>query len=265
MHRSIQGDDRLAGAGRSGDANRPGVVLLDRLALLGMQEDDPLLPGVVEGRLQLFDRRQDAEPTLCVGMSERIGLRAGDLRRPWLAAHRKLQQRLGGLGGQMVRYGEDRVLRRCSHVREPLRRHAVSEQLFVGDLGEERLLAGRLRLFRRDVRRDHDFLHGLADLDELGGAGLRMRLKFPLRGPVVRLVVMIDVAEQEAVGGFVHDQPNVAIDADRPEVLILRRVELVEAHPRAGRVQLQVESGRLDGLLLVAGESSETARERVGN
>lgn len=62
-----------------------------------------------------------------------------------------------------------------------------------------------------------------------------------------------------------HDQPNVAIDADRPEVLVLRPVELVEAHPRTGRVQLQVERRRLDGLLLVAGESSETARERVGD
>ena len=121
---------------------------------------------------------------------------------------------------------------------------------------------GELRLH---VDRDNDLLHGLPNLDQLRGAGLRMRLQLaPLR-PVIRLVVVVDVAEQEAGSALVNDQPDVAAHPHRPEVLVLGFVDLVEAHAGIGRVELQVESRRLDGFLLVAGQAAKTVGEGVGD
>ena len=92
-----------------------------------------------------------------------------------------------------------------------------------------------------------------------------MRLQFaPLR-PVISVVVMTDVAEQQARIALVNDQPDVAVNPHRPEVLVLRLVELVEAHSGIGGIELQVERRRLDGLLLVAGQSSEAVGEGVGD
>ena len=55
------------------------------------------------------------------------------------------------------------------------------------------------------------------------------------------------------------------LDPHRPEVLVLRLVELVELHARVGRVHLQVEGRGLDGLLLVAGQPGEAVGEGVGD
>jgi hypothetical protein len=76
---------------------------------------------------------------------------------------------------------------------------------------------------------------------------------------------MVHVAEQQAVRRPVHDQPKVAADPHRPEPPVLRLSELVEAHPGAGRIELQVEDGGLDGLLLIAGEARQAVGERVGD
>src|SRR5216684_3958086 len=62
-----------------------------------------------------------------------------------------------------------------------------------------------------------------------------------------------------------HDQPEVAVDPNRPKPLVLGFVELMEAHPRVGRIQLQVERGGFDRLLLVAGELREAICKRVGD
>ena len=56
-------------------------------------------------------------------------------------------------------------------------------------------------------------------------------------------------------------QPDIATDPNRPEVLVLRLIELMETHSRVGRVDLQIEGRRLDGLLLIAGQSSKTVSE----
>lgn len=92
-----------------------------------------------------------------------------------------------------------------------------------------------------------------------------MRLQLAPFRPVVRLVVMADVAEQEARIALVNDQPDVRVHRNRPEVLVLRIVELVEVQARIGRVDLQVERGRLDGLLLVARQTREAVSERVSD
>ena len=74
-----------------------------------------------------------------------------------------------------------------------------------------------------------------------------------------------DVAEQEAGSGPVDDQPDVATDANGPEVLVLRPVDLVQLQPRMRRVHLQVERRGLDGPLLVTGQLGQAVGERVGD
>ena len=265
----VQRHDGLACARRTGDARRPGVVALHPLPLLGVQEDRPLLPREIEGALQLLDVRHHAEAALGIGMIERIRRRHGGLRHARLATGRQFQQRLRRLGGQMVGQGQQRVLGRLPDIGEPLGGHAVAEQFVIGRLGENaassRRPASAPRQFRLHIDRDDDLLHRLADLDQLRGARLRMRLQLAPFRPVVGLVVVIDVAEQEARLAPVNDQPDVAADPHRPEVLVLRLVELVEAHAGIGRVELQVEGRRLDGLLLVAGQAGEAVGEGVGD
>jgi hypothetical protein len=46
--------------------------------------------------------------------------------------------------------------------------------------------------------RNDDFVHRFADFDQLRGAGLRMGFQFAALGPFVDLVMVIDVAEQQA-------------------------------------------------------------------
>jgi hypothetical protein len=132
---------------------------------------------------------------------------------------------------------EERVFVGCFDVVQPLGRHAVRQQGLIGHVGEQCRL-GRRRLLDLDVLRHLDFEHLLANLDDLHRPGLRVALDSPAFGPLVRLVVMIHVAEQQAGIGLVDDQPNVAADPHRPEVLVLRSVQLVEPHPRIRRVHL---------------------------
>ena len=142
----VQCDDGLARARRTGDARRAGVVALHPLPLLGMQEDRPLLPGEIEGALQLLDIRHHAEAALGVGMIEGIRRRRGGLGHAGLAAGRQFQQRLRRLGRQVVGQGQQRVLGRRLDIVQPLGGHAVAEQFVVGRAGENGLLlGGRLR------------------------------------------------------------------------------------------------------------------------
>ena len=77
--------------------------------------------------------------------------------------------------------------------------------------------------------------------------------------------MVIDVAEQEALRRAVHDKPQVEVDPHGPEVLVLRLVELVEAHAGGRGIHLQIERGRLDRLLLVAGQPCEAVGEGIGD
>ena len=72
---------------------------------------------------------------------------------------------------------------------------------------EQQLLGrGRDLPLDLDVARNLDLADGFADLDELRGAGFGMWFEEAALGPAVRLVVMIDVAEQDARCGSVQDQ-----------------------------------------------------------
>jgi len=102
-------------------------------------------------------------------------------------------------------------------------------------------------------------------LDELRRSCPGMPLQSPALGPLVRRVVMIDVAEQEAGSGPMDNQSDVATDPNGPEVLVLRPVDLVQLQARMRRVHLQVERRGLHHLLLVAGQLRETVGEGVGD
>ena len=80
-----------------------------------------------------------------------------------------------------------------------------------------------------------------------------MRFQLATLSPRICAIVMIDVAEEEARVGLMNDQADVGADPNRPETLVLRLVQLVEAEAGCGRIHLQIERRRLGGLLLVAG------------
>src|SRR6266542_6023477 len=61
-----------------------------------------------------------------------------------------------------------------------------------------------------------------------------------------------------------HGVSGVHMGAILQDLLTLAFTKLVEAHRGIGRIELQVEGGGLDRLLLVAGEPREAAREGVG-
>ena len=76
---------------------------------------------------------------------------------------------------------------------------------------------------------------------------------------------MTNVAKEQAPLCPVNDQPNIPADPHRPEVPVPSLVELVELHPSAHGVHLEIEGRRLDRLLLVAGHPRQAVGERVGD
>src|SRR4051812_47312959 len=116
----MQRDDRLARSRRPRDSGRAGLVALDPLPLLGVQEDRPLLPRIIERSRQLFQIAHYAEPALGVGMFERVVDGRERLGYPRFAANSKFQQRLGGLARQMSGEVEDGILGGGSHIAKPL-------------------------------------------------------------------------------------------------------------------------------------------------
>ena len=119
--------------------------------------------------------------------------------------------------------------------------------------------------FARHNRGKANLADSFANLDDLGGAGGWVALDLAALGPAVSVVVMIDVAKQQARRGLVGDQADVGADAHGPEVGVLCPVELVKLHPGARRVHLEVERRGLGGGLLLARELSETVGEGVGD
>jgi hypothetical protein len=64
--------------------------------------------------------------------------------------------------------------------------------------------------------------------------------------PVIRLVVVIDVAEKDAALTSMNDKPNIRRYPHGPEVLIPRLIELMKTHAGIGRINLQVKRRRFD-------------------
>ena len=127
----------------------------------------------------------------------------------------------------------------------------------------ERGLGRRRRRLGRDVLRYLDLADGLPHLDDLGRARPGVTLEPAALGPLVGSIVVVGVAEQEARSHLVNDEPQVAGDARRPEVLVLAVVDAVHLDAGVRRVQLQVEGRCLRGLLLVRRQLREAVGEGV--
>ncbi|HRD76449.1 MAG TPA: hypothetical protein PK264_10995 [Hyphomicrobiaceae bacterium] len=92
-----------------------------------------------------------------------------------------------------------------------------------------------------------------------------MRLDASALGPLVGIVVVIDVGEQKALRCLMDDDTDVAVDAHGPEVRVLRGIDPMKLKPWIGRIGLQIERRRFDRLLLVAREPAEGEREGIGD
>ena len=104
-----------------------------------------------------------------------------------------------------------------------------------------------------DVLRDPNLLHCLADFHQLCGAGFGVRFQSSSLGPLIGLVMVAHVAEQETVRTSMCDESDVSIDTNGPETRILRSFKLVELETWVCGVHLKIESRGFDGLLLDPG------------
>lgn len=76
---------------------------------------------------------------------------------------------------------------------------------------------------------------------------------------------MIDVAEKQTSSCSVDDQPEIVVDAKRPEIHVLGFIELVKAETRIRGIELQVKGCRFDSLLLLARQTREAISEGVSH
>lgn len=112
---------------------------------------------------------------------------------------------------------------------------------------------------------DRDFPNGLTHLDQLSRPGPRVTFDSPPLCPSVSRIVVIDVAQQQTGIGLMDDHPDIASGADRPKVGILAAVDAMKLHPGIDRIHLQIESGCLNRLLLIAGQTCEAVGECIGD
>ena len=91
-----------------------------------------------------------------------------------------------------------------------------------------------------------------------------MHLDLSALSPCVRVFVVIHVAEQKVPVPLVNDQADIVSGPDGPEILVLRPLHLVELDARMGGVELKIEAGRLDDLLLLSGQARKAVGECVG-
>jgi hypothetical protein len=163
------------------------------------------------------------------------------------------------------------------HVGDPVLRYAHGKKVFGPEFFEQPDCrpAGRRRAnrhFNRHAEVDcalggrscYDLLDSLAYLNDLHSPGLWMGLDASPLGPAVGVVVVPDIGEQQACTGLVHDDADVAADAHRPEVRILRLVDAVKLQTRPVRLGLQVVDRQLRLLLLVARQMAKRGGEGIG-
>ena len=101
-----------------------------------------------------------------------------------------------------------------------------------------------------------DFLNALAHLDDLRRAGLGMRLDAAALGPGISIVVMIDIADQEAASVLwtIRRMSRLTrIDQKFGSFDLSMRWN---CRPRRGGVHLQIENGFLNRLLLLRGKAA---------
>jgi hypothetical protein len=277
VNRPVQCHDRFAGARTAAYPGGSVVVAVDEPTLRRMQEDRPFIPRIIERTLQFLDVGDHPEPALRVGMIERVDNRQergtvdteghigpifgcdGDFGR---SAGCESQQGFGGLLRQAFGDIEQGVFIGPADLVEPRGRYAVTEQRIVGDPGEQqRFVCGS----RCDGGRYCDMLDPLGEFDELGRACRRVAFDPPPLSPRISSIVMPDITKQHARGRSMDDQPDIFIDANRPEVRVTRPFEPMKAQARIRQVQLQIKRCGLDRLLFGAVQPGEAGGEGIGD
>ena len=205
----------------------PAEVPLDQLPLRGVEEHRPALPRVLQGAGQLLHTGHDAEAAPRIGVVEGVG---GSDRRGRLG---NLDRHLGN--GVRDRGGLQRSASTGRRARGtlPVARSSTASAASAGKWSASASSASSLVACRTSASHstgtpwlsssssetcasrggaiaagragaatgswDDDLVNPLPDLDQLGRACLRVRLELPALRPGVRLVVVVHVAEQQAV------------------------------------------------------------------
>jgi integrase len=73
----------------------------------------------------------------------------------------------------------------------------------------EKVVWQLLQGYATAILRNRDFPHRLANFYQLRRASLRMRLQFPTLRPMVGLIVMVNVAQQQTALRSMHDHPDI--------------------------------------------------------
>jgi hypothetical protein len=92
-----------------------------------------------------------------------------------------------------------------------------------------------------------------------------MTLDLAPLGPGIGRIMVTDIAEQETRGGPVYDEPEIVVDANRPEVRVPRPVKLMKAQPWRGDINLKIECSILCSFLLLRSQPGQADPEAVGN
>src|ERR1700731_60937 len=124
---------------------------------------------------------------------------------------------------------------------------------------------GRLRLLNVYIFWNNDFFDPLSNFDELRSLCFGVDFYLTSLCPAICFVTVPYKAEQQAGTRSMHDEPNVIVDSNRPEVLVFGLIKLVKAHSWVGGVQLEVEGSGFHSLLLVACQFGEAVGKGVGN
>lgn len=283
--RTMECHDGLAGPGRTGNAHRAVVAALHQPTLGRVQEHGPAVPGRIQRPLQLLHIVQDAEAALGVRVVEGIAplvalpTRCGRARQD--AGGAVFQQRLHRLFRQIVGKVENRVHRRLVDLRDPVRRYTDRQQVILRQVEkqgqQERRLGFPAGADRRVVAQRRGFpgfhagegmmdrrtafrLHPFDQADDLRRPGDGMTFDPPPRCPGIGVIMVIDVAEQQARLGAMDDQPDIGVHPHRPEIPVFRPFQPMKAQPRRGWVKLQVERGVLHRFL----HRPRQPRQRVG-
>ena len=179
-------------------------------------------------------------------------------------AHGEVQESFRCFCREMIRQIKECVLSCLSDALKPVLRDTVIKKLVVADMTKESRFRGGGDIdFDRDM--DEYLFHAFPDFDDLCRASPRVCVYPAALCPCVGVVVMVDVAHQNAAIGLVDDHANVAACADRPEILVLRFVDAMEAQRRMRGVELQIEHRRFDGFLFLSGQFAERSWKGVSN
>lgn len=208
MHRHYA----LAGPGRARDPCRSVEVSLHRTALGGMQEDQPFFPRSFQRLNERCFVGGDPEPSLRIGVSERVG--CGSLqRRPGnrALADREGKQRLLRFLREPIEDCEQIIVAgEPTHRLEIDGRDAEAQEVIIALCGED----WRHRVGLRARGRLLLGAHNLLKLNDLRGAGNRMRCDRPAFGPAICCIMMIDIHQDVPIAVAKDNDAQIHIRAD---------------------------------------------------